>query len=208
MINSGAIATTSMIPGADSTEKLNRILSWLSRFAGRPLHIDVPVYLSERATGHRNRAIANLMRHFGVIGGNLDEILDLYFQQCSVLATTRDLAWMAATLANNGVHPRTHERVLSPNHVRDVLALMFTCGMYNSAGEWAFTVGLPAKSGVSGGLIAVVPGRMGIAVSSPLLDSHGHSVRGVMALQELARRWRLSVFDLDPSTHAVARSED
>jgi glutaminase len=195
MINSGAIATTSLIKGRDSTEKLHRILDLFSKLAGRTLHVDLPVFMSERSTGHRNRAIAYLMRHFGVLGDDIEATLELYFQQCSILANTRDLAFLAATLAGGGVQPMTRERVIDANHVRDVLALMFTCGMYDSAGEWAYSVGLPAKSGVSGGLIAVVPGRMGIAVSSPLLDSQGHSVRGVRVLQNLSREWRLSVFD-------------
>jgi glutaminase len=170
------------------------MLQALSRYAGRPLAIDATVFESERQTGHRNRAIAHLMRHFDVIGGALDETLDLYFQQCSVALTVNDLAMMAATLANDGKRPGSNERVLDSAHVRDVLSLMFTCGMYDSAGEWAYAVGLPAKSGVSGGLMVVVPGRMGLATYSPLLDARGHSVRGFGFFRDLSAELKLSMF--------------
>jgi glutaminase len=150
--------------------------------------------LSERATGHRNRAIAYLLKHFDVLDGSLDEALDLYFQQCSLLVDTRDLALMAATLANGGVQPQSGERALAREHVKHVLSVMFTCGMYDSVGAWAHAVGLPAKSGVSGGILAVVPGRMGIAVYSPRLDDVGHSVRGVALCRALSETLGLSMF--------------
>lgn len=194
MINSGAIAISSMIRGSDPAEKLNRILELFSAYFDRRVHLDVPVFVSEKSTGHRNRAIAHLLRHFEVIGPDIEGALDLYFQQCSILADARDLATMAATLANGGVQPRSQKRVLAASHARDLLSLMFTCGMYDSAGEWAYTVGLPAKSGVSGGILAVVPGRMGIAAYSPLLDPCGHSVRGAAAIRALSEKLRLSIF--------------
>ncbi|RYZ97489.1 MAG: glutaminase A, partial [Proteobacteria bacterium] len=163
---------------------------------GHPVHLDGSVFVSERFSGHRNRAIAHLLRHFGRMGPDLDENLDLYFQQCSILFSTNDMALMAATLANGGVQPQTGDRVLARSNLRPLLSLMFTCGMYDSSGEWAFHVGLPAKSGVSGGILAVVPGKMGIAVTSPLLDGCGHSVRGHAVFRELAERWNLSLFDI------------
>jgi glutaminase len=195
MINAGALAVTNLIPGTSPADKLGRILKLFSRYAGHPVHLDGSVFVSERFSGHRNRAIAHLLRHFGRMGPDLDENLDLYFQQCSVLFSTVDMALMAGTLANGGVQPVTGERVLARANLRPLLSLMFTCGMYDSSGEWAFHVGLPAKSGVSGGILAVVPGKMGIAVTSPLLDNSGHSVRGHAVFRELAKRWNLSLFD-------------
>jgi glutaminase len=153
------------------------------------------VFTSERATGHRNRAIAHLMLNFGMIDDRLEEGLDLYFKQCSILVTCRDLAVMAATLANRGVNPVSGERALPVEYVRDVLSVMYTCGMYDFSGEWAYRVGLPAKSGVSGGILAVVPGQAGIGVFSPRLDARGNSVRGIRVCEELAERFGLHVFD-------------
>lgn len=144
------------------------------------------------------------MLNFGMIEDRVDETLELYFQQCSVLVNCRDLAVMAATLANGGVNPVTGQRVASTDHTREILSIMLSCGMYDSAGEWGFEVGLPAKSGVSGGLLAVVPGRFGIAVFSPAVDPSGNSVRGVAACRELSRRYGLHV--LDP--HFAGRSLD
>lgn len=198
MINSGAIAVTSLLKGDTAGGKFERILELFARYVGKPVRVDEQVFASERATGHRNRAIAHLLRNFGVLGEEgvgIDEALDLYFRQCSILTNTRDLALMGATLANGGVQPLTRERAIAREYVRDLLSLMFSCGMYDAAGEWAYTVGLPAKSGVSGGILAVVPGRMGIAVYSPLLDSRGHSVRGTAVCRELSERFRLHAFE-------------
>lgn len=194
MVNAGAIAVAGQIRGGDPTERLKAMLGMFERFAGRPLPIDAAVCTSERTTGHRNRAIAHLMRNFGMIDERIDEILDLYFQQCSILVTCRDLATMAATLANGGVNPRTGAQALDRRYIRDVLSVMYTCGMYDYSGEWAYTVGLPAKSGVGGGIIAVVPGRLGVAVFSPPLDERGNSVRGVRACAALAERYALHMF--------------
>ncbi|MCB9848987.1 MAG: glutaminase A [Phycisphaeraceae bacterium] len=195
MVNSGAIAVTSMIAGSSPADRFERILGMLGRAMGRRPSIDEAVFQSERATGHRNRAMAYLMLNFGILDRDVEEILDLYFRQCSVLVTAGDMATMAATLANGGVNPRTSERAVETEHIRDVLTVMHTCGMYNYAGEWAYTVGLPAKSGVSGGIIAVVPGQFGICVYSPRVDERGASVRGIKIFEDLSRNCGMHVFE-------------
>ena len=194
MINSGAIAVSSLIKGENFSSRLKQILSLFENYVGHPVSVDEKVFESEKKTAHRNRAIANLLKHFSIIEGDIEESLDLYFKQCSILVDTVDLALIAATLANGGIQPLTGKKVLESDSARDILSLMFSCGMYDSAGEWSYTVGLPAKSGVSGGLLAVVPGKMGIAVYSPLIDDHGHSVRAVKVLKDLAQKYDLSVF--------------
>ncbi|NEQ22503.1 MAG: glutaminase A, partial [Microcoleus sp. SIO2G3] len=194
MVNAGAIATTSLIKGSSPSERLNCLLGMFERYVGHNLFIDMPVFLSERTTGHRNRAMAHLMLNFGMIDEKIDEALDLYFQQCSVTVNCRDLATMAATLANCGVNPITQQRAVDARYIRDILTVMYTCGMYNFAGQWAYKVGLPAKSGVSGGIIVVVPQKMGIAVFSPPLDSHGSSVRGMRVCEDLSERIGLHMF--------------
>ena len=196
MINAGAIAITSLIKGNNPTERLNRLLAMFRHYIGHDVYIDISTFLSERATGHRNRAMAHLMLNFGMINENLEEVLDLYFQQCALLVSCQDLAIMAAALANQGQHPFTKEQVVQTKYVRDILSVMYTCGMYNFAGEWAFRVGIPAKSGVSGGIIAVVPNQAGIAVFSPPLDSHGNSVRGLKVLEALSQEYGFHMFDL------------
>ena len=195
MVNAGAIATTSLIKGADPTERLNRLLDMLRRYIGREIFVDVATYVSERATGDRNRAMAYLMRHFRMIQTDVEEALDLYFQQCSVMVNCRDLAVMAATLANQGINPLTGDRAVHARYIRDILSVMSSCGMYNYAGEWAYRVGLPAKSGVCGGVIAVVPGQVGIAVFSPPLDERGNSVRGVKVCETISQTFGLHLFD-------------
>jgi glutaminase len=195
MVNAGAIATTGLIAGVDPTDRLNRMLDMMGRFIGRRPGIDMSVFMSERTTGHRNRAMAHLMLNFGIIDKNVEEILDLYFQQCSVLVTARDMAVMAATLANRGVNPITGQRAINKEYIRDLLTVMHTCGMYNYAGEWAYAVGLPAKSGVAGGVIAVVPGQFGICVYSPPVDERGNSVRGIRVCEDLSRNSGIHVFD-------------
>ncbi|XWK89891.1 MAG: glutaminase A [Phormidium sp.] len=195
MVNAGAIAITSLIKGCGPTERLNRMLEMFRRYIGHDIFIDISVFMSERTTGHRNRAMAHLMLNFGMIDHKIEEVLDLYFQQCSLMVNCQDLAVMAATLANNGVNPVTGEQAVKSDYVRDILSVMYTCGMYNFAGEWAYKVGLPAKSGVSGGLIVVVPNKIGIAVFSPLLDERGNSVRGVKICEELSQIYGLHIFD-------------
>jgi len=209
MVNAGAIATTGLVSGRDQTDRLNRVLDMFGRHMGRRPGVDMSVYMSERTTGHRNRAMAYLMLNFGVLDGDVDHILDLYFQQCSVLVTARDLATMGATLANGGINPITGERALEKRYIRDLLTVMLTCGMYNYAGHWAYTVGLPAKSGVSGGVLVVVPGQFGICVYSPPIDERGNSVRGIRVLEDLSRNSGMHMFDawLD-SRSMLGRMED
>ena len=194
MINSGAIAMSAMLHHAAPDEAADQVMAMFGGYLGRTAELHANTDLSLEG-GHRNKAIAHLLRHFEVIGDDIDGALALYGRQCTVAVSVRDLATMAATLANGGVHPRTGRRAIGRENLRDVLTLMFTCGMYDSSGNWAYSVGLPAKSGVSGGLLAVVPGRMGIAVYSPRLDPHGHTVRGVAACKEWSAAWALSLFD-------------
>jgi glutaminase len=196
MVNAGAIATTALIRGRGRDERFQRILDMFSRYAGRRLTVDESVFESERATGHRNRAIAYLQLNSGMIDEPVSEHLDLYFRQCAILFSSRDLAMMAATLANNGVNPSTGERAIAAEHVKTVLSVMASCGMYDYSGEWVYRVGLPAKSGVGGGIIAVLPGQFGVGTFSPLLDEHGNSHRGIEACKELSQRFHLHVYDM------------
>jgi len=195
MINAGAITDTGMVTGKNAKEKMDKILALLSAAAGRELRVDEGVCRSEKDTGHRNRAIGYLLKNVDLIDGEVEEVLDLYFQQCSVLVNARDLAVMGATLANLGTNPVTGKEVLSFDSVRDVLSVMFTCGMYDFAGEWAFRVGIPAKSGVAGGILAVINRQLGIGSYSPRLDSMGNSVRGIRFCTDLAEEMGLHVFN-------------
>jgi len=195
MVNAGAIAVSSMIEGDSPGHRLDRMLDMFARTMGRQPSIDNEVFESERTTGHRNRAMAHLILNFGIIERDVEEVLDLYFKQCSILVNARDMATMAATLANGGVNPKTQVRAIKREYIRDVLTVMHTCGMYNYAGEWAYTVGLPAKSGVSGGIIAVVPGQFGICVYSPPVDERGNSVRGIKVFENLSRNSGMHVFE-------------
>jgi glutaminase len=199
MVNAGAIATTSLIKGFGASERLNRMLNMFRRYIGHDVFVDIAVFTSERTTGHRNRAMAHLMLNFGMIDEPIDEALDLYFQQCAVMVNCQDLAVMAATLANKGVNPISKEQAVDSRYIKDILSVMYTCGMYNFAGEWAYKVGIPAKSGISGGIIAVVPNQMGIAVFSPRLDSRGNSVRGVKVCEELSQHFGLHLFECSHS---------
>ncbi|HEY8357487.1 MAG TPA: glutaminase A, partial [Ramlibacter sp.] len=194
MINSGAIAMSALLHHADRDNAKAQIMEMFGAYLGREAEVHREVRESELDASHRNRAIAHLLRHFEVIGDDIDGALKLYAHQCAVTANTRELAMIAATLANGGVHPVTGQRAVRREHLRDILTLMFTCGMYDSSGAWAYTVGLPAKSGVSGGILAVVPGRMGIAAYSPRLDARGHSVRAVEVFKALSTEWGLSMF--------------
>ena len=196
MINAGAIATSSLINGTDPTDKLNRLLAMFERYLGHEVFIDMPTFMSEYSTGHRNRAMAHLMLNFGMIDQNIDAALTLYFQQCAAMVTCHDLAMMAATLANQGKQPITQKQAVNADYVRDILSIMYTCGMYNRAGEWAYRVGIPAKSGVSGGIIAVVPGKAGIATFSPPIDDNGNSTRGLRVFEDLSHQYGLHLFDL------------
>ena len=195
MINTGAITVTALLHAHHGDRAFDHILERFSAAAGRPLSIDQAVYRSESRTGHRNRAIAHLLLNFGMVHDEAEIALDLYFRQCSILLTCLDLATMAATLANMGRNPMTGEQAFDVRCVKDVLSIMFTCGMYDYSGQWAYQVGVPAKSGVSGGVIAVVNRQLGIATYSPRLDEHGNSIRGIEVCMELASRLGLHAFD-------------
>ena len=195
MINAGAITVTALLHAKFGHETFDLILERLSLAAGRALTIDQAVFESERRTGHRNRAIAHLLLNFGMVHDEAEGALDVYFRQCAILVTCRDLAVIGATLANMGRNPLTGAAVFDIASVRSMLAIMFTCGMYDYSGEWAYRVGVPAKSGVSGGVMAVVNRQLGIATFSPRLDARGNSYRGIEVCSELAARFGLHAFD-------------
>jgi len=195
MVNSGAIACSALIHKARGNEAFECIRDALSRFAGRELLVDETVFASERETGDRNRAIAYLLRNYSVVEGEVDAVLDVYFRQCSVLVTARDLAVMAATLANNGVNPLSGEQVMKPYVVARTLSIMTTSGMYDYAGEWVYRVGMPAKSGVGGGIVAALPAQLGLGTFSPPLDEHGNSVRGLKICEALSTHFGLHMLN-------------
>jgi len=195
MVNAGAIACSGLIYSVEGASAFERLRDALSHFAGRKLSVDEAVFSSERATGDRNRAIAYLLRNYSVIESDVDEVLDVYFRQCSILVTARDLSIMTATLANRGVNPLTGEQVVSPYAVTRTLSVMTSSGMYDYAGEWVYRVGMPAKSGVGGGIIAALPGQIGLGTFSPLLDSHGNSVRGLKVCEKLSSHFNLHVLN-------------
>ena len=188
MVNAGAIVTSTLVAGRTREDQFARIVGGLSAFAGHPLDVDERVFSSERDTGDRNRAIAYLMRSAELLDEDVEQQIDNYFRQCSVIVTAQDLAVMAATLANAGVNPVTGVEVVPRDVVASVLTVMSTCGMYDYSGEWLYRVGLPAKSGVSGAVAAVLPGQLGLAAQSPRLDARGNSVRGVAACERLSER--------------------
>ena len=208
MINAGAIATHGLLVGADATEeaRVERARSFFSTLAGRELRIDEAVYESEIDSADRNLAIAHMLRNYGIITATPHEIVDGYTRQCSVLVTARDLAMMGACLSNGGIHPTTHERVVDRRVARQVMSVMAGCGMYDGAGEWLTTVGIPAKSGVAGGLLGTLPGQCGIAVFSPRLDEHGNSVRGVAAFRRLSNDMNMHLVDAEPYGTTVLRN--
>jgi glutaminase len=206
MINAGAIATTSLVSGATADDVTSRLVKVLSLFAGRPLGINETVYLSEKETGHRNRAIGHMLRNFDIITVDPGDALDSYFKQCSVEVTCRDLAVMAATLANGGVNPTTGERAIPGELVDKVLSVMMSCGMYDFAGEWLYLVGAPAKSGVAGGVMAVWPGQLGLGVFSPRLDARGNSVRGIGVAQTFSRELSLHALRVPHQAKTAVRA--
>lgn len=195
MVNAGAIACSGLIYQVEGANAYERIRQTLGRFAGRDLDVDEQVYLSERATGNRNRAIAWLLHNYAVVQSDVDAVLDTYFKQCAVLVTARDLAIMAATLANRGVNPVTGDHVIAPHTVASVLSVMTSSGMYDYAGEWIYRVGIPAKSGVGGGIVAALPSQIGLGTFSPCLDSHGNSVRGLKVCEALSARFNLHMLN-------------
>lgn len=206
MINAGAIATAALVAGDTPDARFQRVLDHFGAYAGRRLTVDEEAWHSEIATAHRNRAIAHLLREFDVLETDPEQALRQYLRQCSISVTTRDLASMAATLANGGTHPRTGERVLPPPLVKQVLSVMTTCGMYDAAGDWVSAVGMPAKSGVSGGIIAVLPGQVGLAVFSPPLDEHGTSARGVALCERMSADMELHMLHVGRGSRAAVRT--
>jgi glutaminase len=186
MVNPGAITATSMVKGANREEIWNKILSYYGEFAGRPLKVNQEVFKSESDTNQRNQAIAMLMYAYGHIKEEPLRACDIYTEQCSVNVNAKDLATMAATLANGGKNPVTGKVVLDAQYVPEVLAVMATAGLYDDTGKWLYKTGLPGKSGVGGGLIAVSPGKFGIAVVSPPLDKAGNSVKGQKAIADIS----------------------
>jgi glutaminase len=195
MINAGAITVSALLYEHYGEEALEQMLARFSAAAGRELSVDEDVYQSESRTGHRNRAIAHLLLNFGMIGEKVEPALDLYFKQCSILVNSRDLAIMGATLSNLGKNPVTGEDVFDIDRVKDMLSIMLTCGMYDYSGQWAYKVGVPAKSGVSGGVMAVVNRQLGVATYSPRLDARGNSCRGIDVSVDLAQELGLHAFD-------------
>lgn len=199
MVNAGAIACTSLVPGDTLDSKWERVRSGLSAFAGRELSMDDEVYESEAASNKRNEGIAHLMYSYDRLWFDPDEATDVYTRQCSLTVTAEDLAAMGATLANGGVNPLTGVRVLSPDHCHRVLAVMVTCGLYEHSGEWLYDIGLPGKSGVGGGIVTVSPGKGGLGTFSPPLDEAGNSVRGRLATRHLSRRLGLNLLMSEPA---------
>jgi glutaminase len=186
MVNPGAIAATSMVSGHSRDDVWHKLLAWYGDFAGRQLGVDHEVFKSESETNQRNQAISMLMYAYEHIKSDPLQATDIYTEQCSVAANARDLAVMAATLANGGKNPVTDKQVMNADNVPEVLAVMATAGLYDDTGKWLYATGLPAKSGVGGGLIAVSPGKFGIAVVSPPLDAAGNSVRGQLAIADIS----------------------
>lgn len=194
LVNAGAIATTSLAPGATAEEQWSSILAMQSAFAGHAIALGDEVYASEQATNFHNRAIAWLLYDRGYCYCDPMQAVDVYTRQCSTLVTCRDLAAMGATLAAGGIHPETGKRVIAREHVSPILAEMMMEGLYEASGEWAFNVELPGKSGVGGGLLAIAPGKLAIAAFAPPLDEAGNSVAGQAAIAAVARQLGLSVF--------------
>ena len=198
MVNAGAIATTSLVPGSTAEEKWEFLRAGLSRFAGRDLEIDEEVYASETATNLRNQGIAHLLDGYDRLYFDPDEATDVYTRQCSLLVSAHDLAVMGATLADGGINPLTGERAIAAHHCKRVLAVLATAGLYERSGEWLYEIGIPGKSGVSGGIVAISPGKGAIGTFSPPLDSAGNSVRGQRLVKYLSERLGLNLFASKP----------
>jgi len=203
MVNAGAIATTSLAPGASATEQWQFIADGLSRFAGRTLTIDETVYQSEAAANQRNTGIAKLLQSYDRIYSDPVQATDLYTRQCALRVTARDLALMSATLANGGVNPATREPVIAAGHCQHILAVMVTAGLYETSGDWLYETGLPGKSGVSGGLITVAPGKGGLATFAPLLDAAGNSIKGQLTARWLSEQLGLNLFASRPASGSL-----
>ncbi|MBQ1281206.1 MAG: glutaminase A, partial [Oscillospiraceae bacterium] len=194
MVNMGAIALCSLIHGKDADERFSRLLDLTRKLAGNPaIGMDEAVYLSEKQTGNKNRALAFLLKSYGLMEGDVESVVDCYFRACSISVNCCDLARIGYVFANRGKLPQTDERVFTGRYATYVNAVLMTCGMYDGSGNFAVDVGVPAKSGVGGGIMAVVPTRMGIGIFSPALDSKGNSKAGIHALDQLSKRLYLSV---------------
>lgn len=198
MVNAGAIATTALLPGADLEERWAGLRAGLSAFAGRELHLDEETLSCALDTNYRNRALANMLASAGALAGDPAECVELYTRQSCLSVTATDLAAMAATLADGGVNPRTRTAVVDAEVAHATLAVMTIAGLYETSGDWLFDVGMPGKSGISGGIITVSPSKGGLATYSPLLDAAGNSVRGQLATRHLARRLGLDVLASRP----------
>ena len=199
MVNAGAIATASLAPGATADAKWQFIQDGLSRFAGRDLTLNSEVYQSEAAANQRNQGIANLLQSFDRIYFDPLQATDIYTKQCSLNVTARDLAAMAATLANGGVNPLTKKRIIDAVHCQHVLAVMVTAGLYENSGDWLYETGLPGKSGVSGGIVTVSPGKGGLGAFAPPLDDAGNSVKGQLTAKFLSEELGLNLFASMPA---------
>ncbi|MEM9399090.1 MAG: glutaminase A [Verrucomicrobiota bacterium] len=206
MINAGAIAATGLVKGKNSQKCFERIMKMFENYCGRALTVNETVYQSESETGHRNRAIGYMLRNFEILQKDPIPTLENYFRQCSISVNCRDLAVMAGTLANAGLNPLTGKRAVDATYVENILSIMGTCGMYDYAGEWIYSVGMPAKSGVAGGIVAVLPGQLGIGIFSPPLDTRGNSVRGIKACQKLSLEFNLHMFNTPNATLSAIRS--
>jgi glutaminase len=202
MVNAGAMATTSLVPGSAFEDRWEFIREGLSRFAGRPLELDPGVYASESGTNLRNQGIAHLLQSYGRLYADPDETTDLYTRQCSLLVSATDLAVMGATLAGGGVNPLTGEPVIEAFHCKHVLAAMATAGLYEHSGDWLYQVGLPGKSGVSGGIVTISPGKGGLGTFSPPLDEAGNSVRGQRVTRYVSEKLGLNIFASKPVVSA------
>ena len=201
MGNAGALATTALVPGDSPDEQWEFIRKGLSRFAGKDLELDEAVYRSESASNQRNQGIARLLEGYERIGSNPLDVVDVYTKQCSLLVTATDIAVMGATLADGGINPVTGDRVVSETVCHDTLAVLAASGLYQNSGEWLFRIGLPGKSGVTGGIVTIAPGKAGIATFSPRLDEAGNSVRGQRATAYLSRRLGFDLFASRPYEH-------
>src|SRR5499433_2749331 len=198
MVNSGAIATTSLVPGPSLAAKWKFIHDGLSRFAGRPLPLNGEVYASASETNHRNQSIARLLQSYGRIYMDPAEAVDLYTKQCSLNVSAKDLAVMGASLADGGVNPLTKEWVVDPSVCHYALAVMATAGLYETSGDWLFDIGLPGKSGIGGGIVTVSPGKGGLGTFAPPLDKAGNSVKGQLVAKYLSQRLGMDLFVSTP----------